>query len=39
VPVARVRELLRAGQVDGLSLTSLLWALETGVLEEGISPG
>jgi 8-oxo-dGTP pyrophosphatase MutT (NUDIX family) len=27
VPVARVRELIRDGQVDGLSLTSLLWAL------------
>jgi 8-oxo-dGTP pyrophosphatase MutT (NUDIX family) len=29
-PVARVRELLRGGEVDGLSLTSLLWALEAG---------
>jgi 8-oxo-dGDP phosphatase len=27
VPVSRVRELIRAGEVDGLSLTSLLWAL------------
>ena len=27
VPHARVRELIRDGQVDGLSLTSLLWAL------------
>ena len=27
VPVDRVRDLLRAGEVDGLSLTSLLWAL------------
>jgi 8-oxo-dGDP phosphatase len=30
VPKARVRELIRDGQVDGLSLTSLLWALESG---------
>lgn len=28
VSVDRVRELIRAGQVDGLSLTSLLWAFE-----------
>jgi 8-oxo-dGTP pyrophosphatase MutT (NUDIX family) len=27
VPVDRVRDLLRAGEVDGVSLTSLLWAL------------
>jgi 8-oxo-dGTP pyrophosphatase MutT (NUDIX family) len=32
VPLARVRELIRDGQVDGLSLTSLLWALEAGEL-------
>jgi 8-oxo-dGTP pyrophosphatase MutT (NUDIX family) len=32
VPTARVRELIREGQVDGLSLTSLLWALESGAL-------
>jgi 8-oxo-dGTP pyrophosphatase MutT (NUDIX family) len=32
VPVARVRELIRDGQVDGLSLTSLLWALEAGAI-------
>ena len=32
VPTARVRELIRDGQVDGLSLTSLLWALESGAL-------
>jgi 8-oxo-dGTP pyrophosphatase MutT (NUDIX family) len=32
VPKARVRELIREGQVDGLSLTSLLWALESGAL-------
>jgi 8-oxo-dGTP pyrophosphatase MutT (NUDIX family) len=32
VPRARVRELIREGQVDGLSLTSLLWALESGAL-------
>ena len=32
VPKARVRELIRDGQVDGLSLTSLLWALESGAL-------
>ena len=30
VPLAEVRTLIREGQVDGLSLTSLLWALETG---------
>jgi 8-oxo-dGDP phosphatase len=29
-PLTRVRELIREGQVDGLSLTSLLWALEAG---------
>jgi len=28
--VPRVRELIRDGQVDGLSLTSLLWALDAG---------
>jgi 8-oxo-dGTP pyrophosphatase MutT (NUDIX family) len=28
VPLARVRALIRDGQVDGLSLTSLLWAIE-----------
>jgi 8-oxo-dGTP pyrophosphatase MutT (NUDIX family) len=28
VSPARVRELIRAGEVDGLSLTSLLWALD-----------
>jgi 8-oxo-dGTP pyrophosphatase MutT (NUDIX family) len=33
-PVSRVRELIRDGQVDGLSLTSLLWALEAGVLTD-----
>jgi 8-oxo-dGTP pyrophosphatase MutT (NUDIX family) len=34
VPVARVRELIRAGEVtDGYSLTSLLWALELGLLD------
>ena len=33
VPVARVRELIRAGEVtDGYSLTGLLWALELGLL-------
>src|SRR5262245_13040634 len=33
VPVARVRELVRAGEVsDGYSLTGLLWALELGLL-------
>lgn len=33
VPVKRVRELIRAGQVtDGYSLTALLWALELGAL-------
>ena len=30
VPVDRVRDFLRAGEVDGLSLTSLLWALADG---------
>lgn len=30
--VADVRRLIGDGQVDGLSLTSLLWALEAGVL-------
>ena len=30
MPVADVRQLIRDGQVDGLSLTSLLWALEAG---------
>ena len=35
VPVARIRELVRDGQVDGLSLMSLLWALEAGELAEG----
>ncbi|HXK13360.1 MAG TPA: hypothetical protein VNH45_02390, partial [Gaiellaceae bacterium] len=33
MPVADVRKLIREGQVDGLSLTSLLWALEAGALE------
>jgi 8-oxo-dGTP pyrophosphatase MutT (NUDIX family) len=33
VPVARVRELISAGEVtDGYSLTGLLWALELGLL-------
>ena len=32
LPVADVRKLIGDGQVDGLSLTSLLWALEAGVL-------
>ena len=33
VPVARLRELVRAGEVsDGYSLTGLLWALELGFL-------
>jgi 8-oxo-dGTP pyrophosphatase MutT (NUDIX family) len=32
VPKARARELIRDGQVDGLSLTSLLWAFEAGEL-------
>jgi 8-oxo-dGTP pyrophosphatase MutT (NUDIX family) len=33
VPVARLRELIRAGEVsDGYSLTGLLWALELGLL-------
>jgi 8-oxo-dGTP pyrophosphatase MutT (NUDIX family) len=33
IPVARVRKLIRAGEVtDGYSLTSLLWALELGLL-------
>ncbi|SRR6266404_2187399 len=32
IPKARVRELIRDGQVDGLSLTSLLWALDSGAL-------
>jgi 8-oxo-dGTP pyrophosphatase MutT (NUDIX family) len=35
VSVADVRKLIRDGEVDGLSLTSLLWALEAGVLERG----
>jgi len=30
VPVDRVRNLVRDGEVDGLSLTSLLWALSAG---------
>jgi 8-oxo-dGTP pyrophosphatase MutT (NUDIX family) len=30
VAVDRVRDLIRTGQVDGLSLTSLLWALDAG---------
>lgn len=34
VPGADVRALIRDGQVDGLSLTSLLWALEAGELAE-----
>ena len=34
VPVGRVRELIRAGEVsDGYSLTGLLWALELGLLD------
>jgi 8-oxo-dGTP pyrophosphatase MutT (NUDIX family) len=34
VPVDRVRELVRAGEVtDGYSLTGLLWALASGALE------
>jgi 8-oxo-dGTP pyrophosphatase MutT (NUDIX family) len=33
VPVARVRELLRAGEItDGYSVTGLLWALESGAV-------
>lgn len=33
VPVERVRELIRAGEVtDGYSLTGLLWALELGLI-------
>ncbi len=32
VSKARIRELIREGQVDGLSLMSLLWALESGAL-------
>jgi 8-oxo-dGTP pyrophosphatase MutT (NUDIX family) len=33
VPVSRVRELIRAGEVtDGYSLTALLWAFELGLL-------
>jgi 8-oxo-dGTP pyrophosphatase MutT (NUDIX family) len=32
VPLDEVRKLIRDGQVDGLSLTSLLWALEAGEL-------
>lgn len=32
VPLDDVRKLIRDGQVDGLSLTSLLWALEAGEL-------
>jgi 8-oxo-dGTP pyrophosphatase MutT (NUDIX family) len=33
VPVARVRELIRTGEVsDGYSLTGLLWALELGLI-------
>lgn len=35
VTVARVRELIRDGRIDGLSLTSVLWALEAGGLAEG----
>jgi 8-oxo-dGDP phosphatase len=38
VPLARVRELIRDGQVDGLSLTSLLWAHEAGELAESTRP-
>jgi 8-oxo-dGTP pyrophosphatase MutT (NUDIX family) len=33
MPLADVRRLIGAGQVDGLSLTSLLWALEAGELK------
>jgi 8-oxo-dGTP pyrophosphatase MutT (NUDIX family) len=33
VSVDRVRELIREGRVDGLSLTSLLWALDGGELQ------
>jgi 8-oxo-dGTP pyrophosphatase MutT (NUDIX family) len=33
VSADRVRELIRKGQVDGLSLTSLLWALAAGELQ------
>jgi 8-oxo-dGTP pyrophosphatase MutT (NUDIX family) len=33
VPVAEVRKRIGEGQVDGLSLTSLLWALEAGELD------
>lgn len=36
--VADVRKLIRDGQVDGLSLTSLLWAFEAGELLEDASP-
>jgi 8-oxo-dGTP pyrophosphatase MutT (NUDIX family) len=32
MPAADVRKAIREGQVDGLSLTSLLWAFEAGVL-------
>lgn len=35
VPVAEVRKRIRDGEVDGLSLTSLLWALEAGELAGG----
>jgi 8-oxo-dGTP pyrophosphatase MutT (NUDIX family) len=33
MPVADVRRLIGEGQIDGLSLTSLLWALEAGELK------
>jgi hypothetical protein len=35
VAVDRVRALIRAGQIDGLSLTSLLWALDADELQHG----
>jgi 8-oxo-dGTP pyrophosphatase MutT (NUDIX family) len=34
MPLADVRKLVREGQVDGLSLTSLLWALAAGELSD-----
>jgi 8-oxo-dGTP pyrophosphatase MutT (NUDIX family) len=36
VAVDSLRGLIRSGQVDGLSLTSLLWALDTGELQQAL---
>jgi len=38
MPVAEVRKLIREGQVDGVSLTSLLWALDAEELSPDASP-